>query len=308
MGVTEEVKLPDWTTRIDLAPLSLLVGWTAGSKIEVRRVKMTQAVGDALAKACDLAVGQLRSKQGRLWTPEAADEIEEYLYAPKSKLDPRSQVLAALNLSTFTEMSAQELPSKSLLFYALLAGTGDKKLIFLRKQNPKTALEHRTIAFYRDRLEHFAGTLFIFDNKIDLVFDSDLNLSILSLGVFNLLFKSTPDMLRVIPEYVQGVAALLPMSETTMEFLKARAISDTRMRKRLDSIMDRNHLKNVTIEELRNEIERQELDPDSFIKDGKLDVSKANITDMLKILNEDLFIGGLSGERFEVARKSTRRR
>lgn len=305
--MTDEVKLPNWKRRIDLAPLSLLVGWTGhGSKVEVRTVKMAEAVGDALAKSCELAVGQLRSKEGRLWTPESADELEEYLYAPRAKLDPQSQVLQALTPEKFDELSAKEIPSKSLLFYAIVAGSGDDRLIFLRKQNPKTALERRTITFYRDRLEHFAGTLFIFDDKIDLVFDSKLNLSILSLGVFNLLFKSTPEMLKVIPEHVQGIAALLPMSESTMQFLTARATTDTRMRKRLDSIMDRNHLKNVTLEELRIEIERQGLDPDGFIIDGKLDVSKADIADMLKILNEDLFVGGLSGERFEVARKSSR--
>lgn len=225
---------------------------------------------------------------------------------PREKLDPESQIVKALSSTRIGELSAKELPSKSLLFYAIAAGSGDDRLIFLRKQNPKTALERRTVTFYSGRLEHFAGTLFIFDDKIDLVFDSKLNLSILSLGVFNLLFKSTPEMLRVIPEQVQGVAALLPMSESTMQFLTARASTDTRMRKRLDAIMDRNHLKNVTIDELRAEVERQGLDPSNFITDGKLDVDKADIADILKILNEDLFVGGLSGERFEVSRKSTR--
>jgi hypothetical protein len=188
----------------------------------------------------------------------------------------------------------------------MVTGTGDRRLIFLRKQNPKRAADKRVITFFSNRLEKIEEPVFIFDEGVDLVFDAEMNISILSLGVFNLLFKSTPEMLERIPAQVQEIAARLPMSNATVEFLGARAATDTRIRRRLQSIISRGHLINVDLPALRAEIERQGMRPDEFIKYGKLDVDRADVADILKILNEDLFTGGLSGEHFEVARKSPR--
>lgn len=40
------------------------------------------------------------------------------------------------------------------------------------------------------------------------------------------------------------------------------------------------------------------LDPKDFVKANKLVVDQANAGDLLQLLNEDLFLGGLTGNRF----------
>jgi hypothetical protein len=48
------------------------------------------------------------------------------------------------------------------------------------------------------------------------------------------------------------------------------------------------------------------LDPTEFIVDGCLVFDRASVKDILKLLNEDLFRGGLTGQDFQVDRKSAR--
>lgn len=302
----DETSFPNWSN-VDLAPLALVVGWrTSGDSTEVHRVPTNRDVADSLALGCRSAVNRLSASEQRVWTAESASEAEEYLYINRDKLDSGSALIDALSAATYDVLSAAELPRRTLLFYAMVTGTGDRRLIFLRKQNPKRAADKRVITFFSNRLEKIEEPVFIFDEGVDLVFDAEMNISILSLGVFNLLFKSTPEMLERIPAQVQEIAARLPMSNATVEFLGARAATDTRIRRRLQSIISREHLINVDLPALRAEIERQGMRPDEFIKYGKLDVDRADVADILKILNEDLFTGGLSGEHFEVARKSPR--
>lgn len=306
--MSDAIVFPDWSN-IDLSSLLLLVGWrVSGDTVEVRRVPLNRDVADHLALGCRTAVDKLNVLEPMAWTVESASEAEEYLFVQREKLDSGSSIIEGLSAASYDVLSADELPKKSLLFYAMVAGIGDNRVVFLRKQNPKYAADRRMITFFSNRLERIADPVFIFDEDVDLVFDSQMNISILSLGVFNLLFKSTPEMLRRIPSQVEEIAARLPMSHSTIEFLSTRARTDTRMRRRLESIVSRGHLINVTVDALRAEIERQGMRPDEFIKDGELEVNRAGVPEILKILNEDLFTGGLSGERFEVARKSARGR
>jgi hypothetical protein len=305
-NLTEDAPISDWNN-VNLAPLQLVVGWRgSGDSVEVYRVPTNRDVADGLAIGCRAAVDRLTRMEPKFWTVESASEVEEYLYVGRDKLDSGSALIDALNVSTYDVLSAEELPSKSLLFYAMVTGTGDRRLIFLRKQSPRRAADKRIVTFFSNRLERILQPVFIFDEGVDLVFDSGMNISILTLGVFNLLFKSTPEMLQRIPAQVQEIAARLPMSSASIEFLGARAQTDTRMRRRLESIISRGHLVNVTVDVLRAEIVRQGLSPEEFIKDGELDVAQVDVPDILKVLNEDLFTGGLSGEHFEVARKSPR--
>lgn len=303
--MTEATTDVNWST-IDLSSLTLIVGWRRGKTIEVRRVDTTEEVADELGAACRSAVESLNLLEQKRWTPEAASEAEEYLFVPNDSLDSNSAIVEALRQQTIPKISAQDVPDLNLLFYAMIVGKPDRRVFFIRKHNPRRGITKRLITFFRGRLEKIDDPLFVFDYDVDLVLDPTAGLAILSLGVYNLFFKNAPEALELIPTKVQSIAAALPMTETSMKYLGDRAVSDTRVRRRLDSIVSRDHLRNVTIDSLREYIEDQGFDPDDYITDNALDIEKADVANVLKILNEDLFTGGLTGESFEASRKSTR--
>lgn len=303
--MTDAPATVNWST-IDLSSLTLIVGWRRGKTIEVRRVDTTEEVADELGSACRSAIERLNSLEQKRWTPEAASEAEEYLFVPSDSLDENSAIIEALRQSPINQISAQDVPDLNLLFYAMAVGKPDRRVFFIRKHNPRRGISKRLITFFRNRLEKIDDPLFVFDYEVDLVLDPDAGLAILSLGVYNLFFKNAPEALEMIPGKVQSIAAALPMTETSMKYLGDRATTDTRVRRRLESIVSRDHLRNVTIDSLREYIADQGFNPDDYITDNELDIEKADVANVLKILNEDLFTGGLTGESFEASRKSAR--
>lgn len=151
--MSDESTFPDWSNA-DLAPLALVVGWrTSAESTKVQRVPTNRDVADSLALGCRAAVNRLHASEPRVWTAESASEAEEYLYVKRDKLDSGSALIDSLSAATYDVMSAAELPQKSLLFYAMITGTGGRRLVFLRKQNPKRATDRRTITFFSNRLE-----------------------------------------------------------------------------------------------------------------------------------------------------------
>jgi len=62
----------------------------------------------------------------------------------------------------------------------------------------------------------------------------------------------------------------------------------------------------VTGRKLKAEIIRLRLNVDELMAGSKLVVNDGTIDDVLKLLNVDLFIGGLSGGEFEVDKKAPR--
>lgn len=84
--------------------------------------------------------------------------------------------------------------------------------------------------------------------------------------------------------------------------LRRTETSDARLR----AIYERGHLAELTIDDVRAEALRQGLEPDELIVDGELSLQNGDAPTMLKLLNEDLMIGGLTGTRFEVDRKTPR--
>lgn len=79
-----------------------------------------------------------------------------------------------------------------------------------------------------------------------------------------------------------------------------------RRRRRLEAIAERGHLASVSSRKLKLEIVRLGLDASRLMAGNKLIVNDETIDDVLKLLNEDLFIGGLSGNEFEVDKKAPR--
>ena len=103
---------------------------------------------------------------------------------------------------------------------------------------------------------------------------------------------------------MESVAAALPFAEGAGEALADACARNSRFARRLRVIYERGHLQGVTLDRLRQEITRHGLDEVDFVRDGHLIANNPEM--FLRILNEDLFTGGLSDTQYQAERKTAR--
>jgi len=121
---------------------------------------------------------------------------------------------------------------------------------------------------------------------------------------FEMLFREAPELTARLPRYVESVAAALPFAEGAGEALADACARNSRFARRLRSIHERGHLQGVTLDRLRHEITRHGLREEDYVRDGHLVADNPEM--LLRILNEDLFTGGLSDTQYQAERKTAR--
>ncbi|UJW33640.1 hypothetical protein L3Q67_07710 [Saccharothrix sp. AJ9571] len=242
----------------------------------------------------------------RPWDPDAAAESDEYLLASIEQLGDDSEVLRTVQAEEFDVLNAKNLPDREFLFYAMIAGPKDHRIVFIRKFNLRRGVKNRLITLFGETLGKITDPIFTFDSRADMVLDPRRGLAILGLSAFQMLFRSSPEMVARTPDYVEEIADSLPMSSASIATLVEVALGNMNVNRRLQSIVSRGHLVNVTLDEIRKEMLRHDLDVGKFIVDGKLTFDKADSKEILKLLNEDLFRGGLTNQGYQVDRKSPR--
>ena len=97
-----------------------------------------------------------------------------------------------------------------------------------------------------------------------------------------------------------------PSSKKGAKRLQERVLRDSRLKRRLEAIVTRGHLEDVSEETLRKEMISLELDPDRLLdKKGRLTFKDEDIPEVLQFLNEDLFYGALTNEGFRADKKAS---
>jgi Domain of unknown function (DUF4868) len=289
-------------------PMTLVVGWRSGNAVELGRVKLTAAVAKKLREFCVAAVDSLATREQKSYSAEATVEPEEYMTVPRTTLSEENAVLSTVQGATrFAPVNARHLPEKPLLFYACVVGrAASQRVAFVRNTNPHlNAKTGRFMTALGDSLATLNRKVFSFEAQIDLIVLPD-EVLVLNWPSFERLFRDEPTLLAEIPTWLDEVAEYLPIEEAAVLDLKERCRSDGRLRRRLRAIHERGHLAHVTIDQLGDEAKRQGIEPSLVIRDGKLNVGGIDAMTLLKLLNEDLMTGGLSGTRFSVERKAPR--
>jgi len=268
---TDEVAswVTDWLER-ELTHLWLVVGWRVGARIECARVPTSTDIADDLREVCADTLDRLSGLEPRRWSREIGPEDDEYLIATMEQVGLDSPLLAALSTADFDVLHPRTLPDRDLLFYTFIVGPPDGRLTFLRKYNPRRGLRNRLVGLFTDTLTRLVDPLFTFDDRIDLVLDLTGGAAILNLGAFEVLFRTSPEMLARTPEYVADIAAALPIDTDAAEALTAAAEANSMLRRRLQAIVERGHLATVTVADIRREMRKHKMKPTDFIKNGKL--------------------------------------
>jgi hypothetical protein len=290
--------------RLEESPI-LAVAWRSGNDIEVARIELSREVSDVFREIAGEHLASLSNQRARVYSPELDIERgEEYATAARGSMNPADPIIALLDTTqTMDPLAANDLPAKSLLLYAFVF---EDQAMFVRKANPHvTARTGHVITRMGSSLSRIEDPIFDFDRKIDVVVTED-ELWISNATAFEYLFKDDSFLTNNVPKWVGAIASAIPLAPGSDQALLERGVSNMRRRRRLESIAQRGHLSSVTSSKLKREIVRLRLDADLLMVGNKLVVNDDTIEDVLKLLNEDLFIGGLSGNEFEVDKKAPR--
>ena len=205
-----------------------------------------------------------------------------------------------------TFLDPQQIPKAGFLFYAVLVGPSDDRSAFIRLYNPRRVARPGLFStVFGEELRKLKDPIFVFDSEFDMVVTNE-GIAALNQNAFERIFRDLSVMRGRLPDYVEHITSKLPMkSEDAARFL-AKCVTNSRVANRARAIFEKGHLANVEIAHVKAEIKKQGLDEGKFVKDGHLVFDEADPYSLLQLLNEDLFIGGLSKTPFAAQRKSAR--
>jgi hypothetical protein len=287
--------------------LTLVVGWKRSDKFAGGEVRVAASVASHLRAACEETVKRVSTRERRLYTPDMHLEEEEVLVVtdPDQVADsPLAEIV--LPTEPLPLINAQSLPRRGLQLYAAVIQTKDGDMAFVRKTNPRTpAKAGRMFALLGNTLARIGGPVFGLDDYFDMIV-TERGIIALSQAYFELLFRDTPALQQRIPEWVDEINACIPLAGDGMSRLAERAGTDGRLRRRLRSIAEREHLSTVTLERIRQHLQEAGLAEERFLDGDCLRYDDANPFDLVYLLNEDFFQGGLTDAAFRSDRKSPR--
>lgn len=318
--------------------MTLLLAERRGKQLEGWKVEFAKDATDELRAAMQATRDRLSSLRRRDYEPSLAIAPDEYLavpdqlvavaapplttrprqvripadpgdgtapVAPTVETDPQVRHLLR-NAAGLDPLPAQELPEHPFLFYAVVVGSDPAaRAAFVRKHNPAVNLRTGIPLFsYGDRLTRVDRPLFKLDDHFDLVVTTE-GILVLNQTVFDALFRDAKTLVDRYPVWA-GTFHTLKIGDDQVQILVDRCQRDSRLATRLRQIFESGHLATgkVKAEQVLAEADRLGLGRERFLTSGKLDFGCAEVSMLLKLLNEDLFIGGLSKVPYEAGSKS----
>lgn len=287
--------------------VSLVVARGSGGQFSAHKLTLDREAGEGFRGLCRDATEDLRQRAVVPYSATAELEGDEAFLVDDVALLEEMRELVTIGPAAAT--LPEEPPSAldaSVQMYAVVVGD-QARATFVRKSNPVIphAAGGRLLAIGRDRLRRIEEPAFSFFPGFDLVF-GDAWVVVLRQAGFERLFKDLGLVERHIADWIVGITDNLPMAEASVEALSTAATGDPRMWRRLREIKSRGHLANVDLQDVRQYATTVGLDPDDVVRDGELvfDPDPTKRFNFLHLLNEDLYEGFLTKERFEVQRKA----
>jgi hypothetical protein len=286
-------------------PLALVVAWRSGRRLRYGQVNITGPVAEDLRQQAVRFLAELEGRDARNFAPEGQLEPEEFYAIPIAEVVDAYGILDACRRGAELDLvAADQLRRRALVFYAVVIGVADDAVVFISKSNPaRLAQQGFLFTSLREALTKISDPVFLFNPAFELAAFSE-GVAVLDDQAFALLFRDTPQLRETVVRWIEEVAELLPMDDDDRAGLVARAQRDSRLQRRLRAISERGHLRAVSIDDILEELKRHDLPVERFVQDDRLSWEEADTSTLLKILNEDLFMGGLSGQRFWADRKS----
>lgn len=288
--------------------LTLLVARRSGIHVIGGHVNVADDAREALRTNADGAIEDLETKELRQYDPDAQLEEGEYFVLDRTAVEDSMEILAFLDAGPESPLlTPEEVADRPQLFYATVIGREPRRrLAFVSKSNPAKVVRRGLFMTPKhDVLTKIEDDVFLFEDRVDLIVSHD-QIVVFNQSAFEQWFRDTPVLQERVKDWIGGVTEHLPLDSDGADRLAERCRTNSRLRRVLYSIEVRGHLKDVSIARVRRHIRGQGLDASKLVRNGKLIFDDADPTTLLKVLNEDLFKGGLTDESFVVDRKSRR--
>lgn len=298
--------------------LTLSVGWRSGRKTKLGQLTMASDVAAEIGAIVAATLADLDERSPETWAPDADLSPETYLMMEARDLGEAPLLASEHGELTLAEalMSAEslpvlrpnELPVPDLTFYAITLGDAPgQRVAFLRRANPRRGLRRgRLMTSYSDVLTRIESPVFAFDDLVDLVFWGD-SVLVLSQTAFTAIFRSQETLMAQVPGWTSELAQHVTISAQGQERLSAKAIRDSRVKMRLESIVKRGHLADVEPAVISERMTVVGLDAAALLDpEGRLLLEDEDIPSVLQFLNEDLFVGALTSTGFRADKKAVR--
>jgi Domain of unknown function (DUF4868) len=217
----------------------------------------------------------------------------------KSIADENEIVADLLSDADRSQEAPRRVSSAHLYLYALVSDTEQAgRVVMIKKQTPaKKASEGKWWGLPSNELQRMDADPWQIHPFFDLVVSAD-GTYVLRLSALDQLLGDSQVLVEHVDGWVSAITSSLPIAEGQADILIERCKSSSRLRNRLRAINSRGHLSRVTIDKVEEHAKRMQLEPSEFIDNNQLVVSEANADQLLKLLNEDLFTGGLTGDPF----------
>ena len=300
-------------------PITLIVGWRSGSKVKLGKFEKQDEVDGEIRSIVDGAMQRWLDLDYRPWDPDAADEGDQVQVfkmadvndAPAVSWDSKTPIGEPALLPTL--LDPVDLPTvdpkklSSILLYAFVAKMTDgSKIAFIRKSNPKRYLESTRlfVDFTAPSLKLAVRDIMSFDQFFDFIASED-SLAVANMRTFEMVFRDNESLKVRIPLLVNSFAGGIALADKSIEALTQTTTRLVRPRRKLETILRRGHLANVTAQVIRQRLLEQ--GPDRLAEclddDDALIFTESNAEFLLAFLNEDLFKGALTDEGFQADRK-----
>lgn len=285
--------------------LSLLVAYEIPDGFEARNVNLGQPAADGLRTLgrdwLDGVGGQVvvsyeataELGDGEVFLVEDADVLTDF--APLYEFAAQASELPPL---------AVDQVDRRISVYGVVAGDANR-IGFFKRSDPRIGFSggRRLLAVLGERLERLEEPAFAFYSSFDFVLAEAWAL-IVNQGAFEKLFRDAGLVEQHIDQWVTGIEQYLPWADGAVAALTEVAHRDSRVWRRLREINRRGHLATVTIDQVREYVAEMGLDEGELIVDDRLVFDPDDRFSILHLLNEDLFRGLLTHERFEAQRKT----
>jgi len=314
--------------------ITLVVGQRSGvANIKGFRIAMHTDVTTELRSICEATLTNIDERTAVTYTDDLVfDAASEYLLVPSTLLiahrpesrrgrhpvdapaePPQIEVDAGARpvlagASSLPELDASELKNQSFVFYAAVVGDDpDHRIAFVDRWNPyKAGLSGRLMTVFADRLRRIEGPLLVFERAFDMVV-TDTAIAVLDPKAFEGVFRDIDAMKERFPVWSDAAVSALPLDDATAQRLRSLCNKGGRLAAQLRGLYERGVFEmTFKTTALRKEMAQQNLDADRLIANGKLVLDDADIPVVLKLIDEKLSKGWLTGTPWEIGTRSKR--
>jgi hypothetical protein len=286
---------------------TLIVAWRGGRNAYCRVVKAGGQVIETLREYAATAAQRINEGDARAYDPDDEQEEEQaFLLADREELLDTALLIQIEQGASLPLVTPDDLRHRTIALYGLLIEDDPgSRTIFIRRGSPVKLATKSLIAIFDQTLTRVTDPILAFDQKYDVVLKQD-GVWILDQRNFEGLFKESEAVLAKTAKWVEDLGKSLPIDEESKNWLRTRLRQNSVMRRKVQSILRSPYLSKLSVDLMRRRMLEHGLDPDELIKDESLVFNKGTEASMLLFLNEDLWTGDFSGERYAAARKARR--